>query len=92
VSRTDSQVLLSNTGAVRPSSASDDGAARQHLAALRTTLSWADRSAARGDYADALVWIDVVEATGHELPDEYRAKRETWLGVVALERLDGGLA
>jgi hypothetical protein len=39
----------------------------------------ADRSAADGDYAEALEWLAVVESVDGQLPDEFETKRETWL-------------
>ena len=42
----------------------------QHQAAVRQSLGWADAAARAGDHADALHWLDVVEAVGHELPAE----------------------
>jgi hypothetical protein len=52
---------------------------RGHAAAVRRSLGWADEAAERADWADALGWIEVVEACGDELPDEFRAKRDRWL-------------
>lgn len=51
----------------------------RHEAAVARTLQWADGSAARGDYADALGWIQVVEAVDGGLSEEYIAKRDAWL-------------
>ena len=53
--------------------------AERHRTAIASTLAWAEDSAARGDYADALSWLDVVEATGDRLVDGYALKRELWL-------------
>jgi hypothetical protein len=39
----------------------------QHQAAVRQSLGWADAAARASDHADALHWLDVVEAVGHEL-------------------------
>ena len=39
-----------------------DRAHDRHLAAVARSLGWARESAARGDYADALGWVRVVEA------------------------------
>lgn len=55
----------------------DDRHAR-HQAAVRQSLGWADAAARAGDHADALHWLDVVEAVGHELSAEDTAKREAW--------------
>ena len=50
----------------------------QHLAAVRQSLGWADAAARAGDHADALHWLDVVEAVGDVLTADYTAKREAW--------------
>jgi hypothetical protein len=49
-----------------------------HAAAVARSLGWADEAAERADWADALGWIDVVEACGDALSDEFRAKRDRW--------------
>lgn len=54
-----------------------DRAARHH-AAVGRTLVWAEDAATRGDYAEALAWIETLEALGDELASEYQAKREAW--------------
>jgi hypothetical protein len=58
----------------------------RHLAAVARSLGWARESAARGDYADALGWVRVVEAIGDAIPDEYEAERQAWLSVLAANR------
>lgn len=50
----------------------------KHLAAVARTLQWADESAERGDYLDALAWLDTVEAIGDELPEAYEDRRGSW--------------
>jgi len=50
----------------------------RHRAAVRRSLGWAQESAGRGDYADALGWIRVLEAIGEQLPPGYEAKRRAW--------------
>ena len=60
-----------------------DSAHERHLAAVARSLGWARESAARGDYADALGWVRVVEAIGDAIPHEYEAKREMWLSALA---------
>ena len=54
----------------------------QHQAAVRQSLGWADAAARAGDHADALHWLDVVEAVGDVLPADYTAKREAWRRVL----------
>ena len=56
----------------------DDDRHVQHVAAVRQSLGWADAAARAGDHADALHWLDVVEAVGDVLPADYTAKREAW--------------
>lgn len=51
----------------------------KHLAAVTRSLRWADESAGCGDYHDAIAWLQVVEATGEQLPKAYETKRQTWL-------------
>jgi hypothetical protein len=58
----------------------------RHLAAVARSLGWADQAAARGDYADALSWVGVVEAIGDLIPTEYQTKRQAWLGALAENR------
>jgi hypothetical protein len=58
----------------------------RHLAAVARSLGWARESAARGDYADALGWVRVVEAIGGPIPHEYEAQRQAWLSALAPSR------
>jgi hypothetical protein len=68
----------------------DDDRHAQHLAAVRQSLAWADQAARAGDHADALQWLDVVEAVAHELPAEHAEGRSSWrralLGASAAEQ------
>lgn len=68
----------------------DDGSTARfeakHAAIIDRTLRWADDAAARRDYAEAVRWIETVCAVGHDLPDEYKAKRASWLNAIARER------
>ena len=50
----------------------------RHGAAVRNSLGWAQESADRGDYVDALLWLHVIEATGEQIPPAYSAKRLLW--------------
>jgi len=52
--------------------------ADRHRTAVKNSLRLAGESAARGDYADALGWIAVLESIGEQLPQEYQAKRRAW--------------
>ena len=61
------------------------------MAAVARSFGWADEAAARGDYADALSWVGVVEAMGDLIPIEYRSKRRAWLSALAGSRFAAGL-
>jgi hypothetical protein len=43
-----------------------------------SSLRYAQESADRGEYADALLWMHVLEATGEPIPAEYQTKRSAW--------------
>jgi hypothetical protein len=60
-----------------------------HLVAVARSLNWADASAARGDFADALAWLRAVEAMGDLLPDAYLNKRRRWHGALAQVGVQG---
>jgi hypothetical protein len=62
----------------------------RHAAILARTLRWADDAAAREDYAQAVHWIETVRGLGHDLPDEYEAKRERWQTARDHEHQSGG--
>ncbi len=47
----------------------------KHLAAVARTLQRADESAERGDYFDAVAWLETLEAIGDELPEVYEIRR-----------------
>ncbi len=49
-----------------------------HATAVKRSLAWAQESADRGDYEDALGWIEVVEAIGEQLPAGYQTRRLVW--------------
>ena len=55
----------------------------RHVAAVARTLGWAQESADGGDYADALKWIQTVEAIGERIPPGYVTKREAWGSALA---------
>jgi hypothetical protein len=54
----------------------------RHQAAVANTLGWADAAAKQGDFAQALDWIRMLEAIGHEITGDYRAKRQAWLAAL----------
>jgi hypothetical protein len=58
----------------------------RHRAAVGRSLGWAQESADRGDYADALGWIRVLEAIGERLPPSFEAKRRAWGDQLAANR------
>ena len=49
-----------------------------HRVAGANTLSWAEESAARGDYVNALAWLSVLDAIGETLQESYEIKRLDW--------------
>jgi hypothetical protein len=55
-----------------------DPAPAAHRAAVANTLTWAEESAASKDYADALDWLNALDAIGETLPEEYEIKRLDW--------------
>ena len=61
-------------------------ASDRHLAAVTRSLRWAQESAERGDYPDALAWVQVVEATGSQLPPGFQDKRRAWLDAIEGQR------
>ena len=58
----------------------------RHRAAVARSFGWAEQAAARGDYADALSWVGVVEAIGDLIPIEYQTKRQAWVSALAENR------
>jgi hypothetical protein len=52
----------------------------------RWSFGWAEEAGARGEYADALSWVAVVEAIGDLIPVEYQTKRRAWLSALAENR------
>jgi hypothetical protein len=58
---------------------SSDPPPDRHRAAVTRTLQWADGCAARGEFADGLQWLAMIEQLGDTLPPEYESKRERWI-------------
>lgn len=62
----------------------DDAVARvpqgpsKHERAVAHTLGMADHAAVFGDHAEALAWLDTLEAIGVQLPRTYAFKRLAW--------------
>jgi hypothetical protein len=71
------------SGAPRDSYKDSDS---RHLAAVARSLRWADEAAERGEYRDALGWLQAVEAAGEKLSDAYQARRNAWLVAIAIHR------
>jgi hypothetical protein len=58
------------------------GRQNKHANAVAQSLCWADDAALRGDHADALGWLDAVDAVCGGLPAEYERKRGAWIKAV----------
>jgi hypothetical protein len=56
----------------------------RHLTAVARSVGWARESAARGDYVDALGWIEVIEAIGDKLSDDCQIERQAWRTALAV--------
>ena len=50
----------------------------RQVRAVARMLERADAAAARGDYVDALAWLDRVDAIGDGLDAVYQGRREAW--------------
>ncbi len=51
---------------------------REHEAALRLSLDFAEIDAREGDYIDALRWLEVAERLNVTLPADYVQRRDDW--------------
>lgn len=51
---------------------------RKHDRAVAQTLDWADEAASRGDHAEALAWLSMLDTMGHQFSNEYQRKRQKW--------------
>lgn len=56
-----------------------DGQDARHARAVANSLRLATEAAERGDYVEALAWVDTVRAIGEDLPPELHASRNSWL-------------
>ncbi|MBB4660719.1 hypothetical protein [Conexibacter arvalis] len=63
-------------GPLAPTAGGDLAARRRR--AVGRSLRWAARSAAMGDYADALGWLELVEAVDGGLPPGWSERRRSW--------------
>jgi hypothetical protein len=54
---------------------------------VANTLTWAEESAAREDYVNALAWLGVLDAIRETLPEEYEIKRLDWRRALVEQRM-----
>ena len=59
-----------------------DSQTSKHAKAVACSLGEADEAACRGEYADALAWLETLRAIGDELPGEYEIKQTEWLALL----------
>lgn len=55
----------------------------RHARAVANSLQLADEAASRGDYAEAVAWVDTVIAIGERLPPDVHQSRQAWLRQMA---------
>ncbi len=65
-------------GAGTPVDAAADDLRERHRRVIKRSFHWATRSAALGDYGDALGWLELVEAVDGRLPHEWEHRRACW--------------
>jgi hypothetical protein len=58
----------------------------RHERAVARTLEFAEEAASRGDFSEALAWLETLDAIGRRLPSEYASKRVEWQIAVADDR------
>jgi len=51
----------------------------RHVKAVANSLRLASEAAERGDYVEAVAWVDTVRAIGDDLSPELEARRSVWL-------------
>ena len=73
--RADAAIVL---GAGAPAAPADEDLRERHRRVIKRSLHWATRSAALGDYGDALGWLELVEAVDGRLPREWEQRRACW--------------
>jgi hypothetical protein len=61
----------------------------RHRAAVESSLQRAREAADRGDYADAIAWVQVVQATGEEIPHQDQLQYQTWRDALATTQGSG---
>jgi hypothetical protein len=52
---------------------------KRHAAAVARTVAWAREAAGQGDIAEAVSWLDVIEAIEGTLPPALSALRDEWI-------------
>ncbi len=60
--------------------------ATKHAQAVTRTLEFAEEAAGRGDFTDALAWLQTIEAVDRRLPGQYETRREEWRLALAADR------
>jgi len=66
----------------------------KHERAVANTLDWADRAAANGEYAEALAWLEMLDAIEAGLPPACIERRSSWARAavaIAEEEAERGL-
>jgi hypothetical protein len=58
----------------------------RRLVSVARTFGCGEEAAARGDYADALLWVGAVEAIGDVIPIAYQPKRQALQTALAAKR------
>ncbi len=51
----------------------------RHERALQQTFTWAQEAAARGDLAEAVSWLTMLESLEGRLPPAWEAQRRRWV-------------
>lgn len=64
----------------------DDDHDPRHARAVANSLRLAGEAAARGDYADAVAWVDTVTAIGEPLSPDVQKDRLAWLREMSVEQ------
>lgn len=67
-------------------SSADSSQSGKHDRAVASSLDWADQAARKGDFAEALAWLDMLDSIGEPLPESYAAKHAQWLSALGTAR------
>lgn len=76
--RSYADAVLSLRERAEAGAAPDGDLAARHHRVVRKALHWADRSAAHGDLADALGWLELARAVNGRLPAAWEMRRRRW--------------